>query len=86
MVSQLEIELAATKKEIFLLFEKSSKFEGNTKHEVQRADRAEAALLVSTSLQLELEADFFEKYTKIAELSTELGIQLNQIKVQSNEM
>ena len=32
------------------------------------------------------EADFVEKSVKIAELSTDLGIQLNQIKVQSNEL
>ena len=56
------------------------------KKEAQRADRAEEALLVATNSQLELEAEFVEKYVKIAELSTELGIQLNQIKVQSNEM
>ena len=49
LVSQLEIELAATKKEIFLLFEKTSDFEGNMKTEVQRDHRSEAALLVATN-------------------------------------
>ena len=86
LVSQLEIELAATKKEIFLLFDKSSDGKGNMKNKVQRADRSEAALLVATNSHLELEADFVENYVKIAELSTDLGIQLNQIKVQSNEL
>ena len=43
-------------------------------------------MLVATNSHLELEADFVEKSVKISELSTELGIQLNQIKVQSNEM
>ena len=56
------------------------------KDEVQRADRAEAALVVAKNSHLVLEADFIEKSVKIAELSTELGIQLNQIKVQSNEI
>ena len=54
------------------------------KNEVQRADKAEAALLVAKNSHLELEADFVEKSVKISELLTELGIQLNRIKVQSN--
>ena len=41
---------------------------------------------MATNSHLELEADFVEKSVKIAELSAELGIQLNQIKVQSNEL
>ena len=53
---------------------------------MQRADRDEEALLVVTHSHLELEADFVEKSVKISELSTELGIQLNQIKVQSKEL
>ena len=56
------------------------------KNEVQRADRPETALLVAKNSQLGLEADFVEKSVKIAELSTDLGIQLNQIKLHSNEM
>ena len=52
------------------------------KNEVQRADRSEASFLVATNSHLELEADFVENYVKIAELSTELGIQPNQIEVQ----
>ena len=56
------------------------------KNEVQRANRAEEALLVAKTSHLELEADFVEKSVKIAELSTELGIQLNQIKVQSDKL
>ena len=55
-------------------------------NEVQRANRAEEALLVAKTSHLELEADFVEKSVKIAELLTDLGIQINQIKVQSNEM
>ena len=51
---------------------------------VQRADKSEAALLVATNSHLELEAYFVEKSVKIAELLTDLGTQLNQIKVQSN--
>ena len=53
---------------------------------MQRSDKAEVDLLVATNSHLELEADFVEKSVNIAELSTELGIQLNQIKVQSNEL
>ena len=53
---------------------------------MQRADRDEAALVVATNSHLELESDFVENFIEISELSTELGIQLNQIKVQSNEM
>ena len=56
------------------------------KNEVQRSDRADEALLLATNSHLELEADFIEKYVKITELSTDMGIQLNQIKVQSNEL
>ena len=56
------------------------------KTEVQRYDRAKEALLVTTNSHLEIEAEFVEKSVKIAEHSTELGIQLNQIKVQSNEL
>ena len=74
LVSRLEIELAVNKKEIFLLFEKSSYVEGNMNNEVQRADRFEASLLVATNSHLELESDFVEKSIKISELSTELGI------------
>ena len=36
MVSKLEIELAATKKEIFLLFDKASDAEGNMNNEMER--------------------------------------------------
>ena len=82
LVSQLEIELAANKKEIFLLFDKASDVEGNMKNEVQIAYRAESDLLVARNLHLELEEDFVEKSVKISELLTQLGIQLNQIKVQ----
>ena len=51
-------EALVSKKEIFLLFEKASDFEGIMKNEVYRADRAEAALVVATNSHLELEADF----------------------------
>ena len=54
--------------------------------EVQRADMSESVLLVATNSHLELESDFIEKSIDISELSTELGIQLDQIKVQSDEM
>ena len=53
---------------------------------MQRSDRAEEALLVATNSHLELEVDFVEKSVKIAELSTDLVIQLNQIKVQSDKL
>ena len=56
------------------------------KNEVQRADMSESVLLVATNSHLELESDFIEKSIDISELSTELGIQLDQIKVQSDEM
>ena len=69
---------------MFILFDTASDIKGNTKNEVQRADRSEAALLVATNSHLELEAYFVEKSVKISELLTDLGIQLNQIKVQSN--
>ena len=55
-------------------------------NEVQRADWSVEALLLATNSHLELEADFVEKSVNIAELSTELGIQLNKIKVKSNEL
>ena len=56
------------------------------KKDVQRADRSEEALLVATSLHLELKADFFEKSVKTDEILTEPGMQLNQIKVQSKNL
>ena len=56
------------------------------KNEVHIDDRDIAALLAATNSHLGLEADFVEKSVNISELLTELGIQLNQIKVQKNEM
>ena len=52
LVSKLEIELAAIKREIFILFDKASDVENNMKNEVQRSDRAEADLLVATNSYL----------------------------------
>ena len=66
---------------MYFLFDKVSDFEGNMKNEVQISDRSEEDLLVATNSHLELETDFVEKSVNIAELLTELGIQLNQIKL-----